>query len=575
MSAVTERLEPPRAAEAPSTISRVYGLGSVFGKTLRDSTRALVAVATLLSLVVVVTLVAIADQFATAEARAALAREMEALPALFQGLLGKPIEIETLPGFLSWRLVGALPLMVGLWSITALAGTLAGEASRGTLEVVLAVPVSRRSLALQKYLGHAVALGLAIGVVALLAWLGSVVFGTLPGDQMDPGMAFGEFALVAAISLLAGSIAFAVAPLLGSSLAAGVAGAYLYGSFAINGYSSLVPGFDVLRLGSVFYWTQGHRPMAGVADWPSVLLVLSLAALFALSGVLLFMRRDLASRAALPAGVRRNLGRFGLGRMSVGRWSLRGPGARSFAERLPQAFGWGAAMGLYGLFIALAADAFAEVINSVPQIAQMVRLFYPEFNFESVGGILQFAIFAFVALLVGIAAAALVHGWSSDEREGRLEMVLSTPIERTMWFLRSGAGMLLAIMVMGVMLGLGPAIGAAVQGDAWLQVLAGGLVLGLYAAALAGVGLLVGGAGWPKLAALAVGGLTLLFYLIDLLGQLLGLSPELLNISLTRHLGRPMAGTFDVPGLVACAALALGGLLLGAWRFGRRDLHAT
>ena len=145
-------------------------------------------------------------------------------------------------------------------------------------------------------------------------------------------------------------------------------------------------------------------------------------------------------------------------------------------------------MGMYGLFVAFAADSFAQVINSVPQIAAMVSLFYPNFDFESVGGILQFAIFAFIALVVGLAAASLVHGWTSDEREGRLETVLSTPIRRVAWFLRSAGGLFVAVLVMGLLIGLGPAIGAAAQGDAWPPLFAGGLVLGLYGAALVGVG---------------------------------------------------------------------------------------
>ena len=573
MSTTAEVIERHATQRRPSALSRVYGLGSVFGKTMRDSRRAILGVGMLLGLIVLVTIAAIGDQFDTAAEREALARQMETLPALFQGLLGTPIEIETLPGFLSWRLVGALPLMIGLWSITALAGTLAAEAARGTLEVVLGAPISRRSLAVQKYLGHAVGLALVLAFVSTVAWLGSTAFGTLPGDEMDPVTALSEFALVGAISLLVGSIAFAFSSLLGSTMAAGVAAAYLFGSFAINGYAGLVPGFDILRLGSVFYWTQGHRPMAGVSDWTAVGVVFGLAVAIGLVGVVLFERRDLATRVALPARMRRGLGWLGLGRLSVGRWSLGGPTARSFAERLPQAIGWGGAMGLYGLFVAAAADAFTEVINSVPQIAQMVRIFYPDFDFESTGGVLQFAIFAFIALLVGIAAAALIHGWSSDERDGRLEMVLSKPIRRIAWSVRSGAGLLAAIMVMGLVIGVGPSIGAVIQGDAWLPIIVGGLVLGLYGAALAGVGLLVAGAGWPGWAAMAVGGFTLAFYLLDLLGALLGLPADVLNLSLTRHLGRPMAGFYDVPGLIACLVLALGGLFLGAWLFGRRDLR--
>ncbi|HYI21395.1 MAG TPA: ABC transporter permease subunit, partial [Candidatus Limnocylindrales bacterium] len=541
------------AASRPSIPARIYGLGSVFGKTLRDSTPAMLGVGLLLGLVVLVTMVAIGDQFDTLDERLALARQMELLPDFFQGLLGPAIALDTLPGFLSWRLVGIMPLMIGLWSVTALGATLASEAARGTLEMVLATPLRRRSLATQKFLGHAVALALALTFISVVAWLASIAFAKLPGDEMSLVTALSEFAMVGVIALFAGALAFMASVLFGRTLGIGIGGAYLFAAFAVKGYAGLVPGFDILRLGSVFYWTQGHRPMAGSSDWPAVAFVLALAAVFALIGVALFVRRDLNSTISLTARLRQGrAGRgvgvgLGLGWLSAGRWSLSGPGARSVADRLPEAIGWGVAMGMYGLFVAFAADSFAQVINSVPQIAAMVSMFYPNFDFESVGGILQFAIFAFISLLVGLAASSLVHGWSSDEREGRLETVLSTPVRRAAWFLRSAGGLFVAVLVMGLLIGAGPAIGAAAQGDAWPPLFVGGLVLGLYGAALIGVGLAVGGAGWPNLAALAVGGFTIAFYLLDLLGGLLGLPDELLNLSLTRHLGQPMVGDYDWP----------------------------
>lgn len=566
-----------RAVTGPSLLSRIYGLGSVFGKTLRDSTPALVGLALVISLLVVVTIVAIGEEFDTVEEREALAAQMQMLPAFFQGLLGPAIALDTLPGFLSWRLVGIMPLMIGLWSVTALAGTIAGESARGTLEVVLGTPLRRRTLATHKFLGHTVALVLALIVISVVAWAASIAFAALPGDEMSVVTALSEFAYVGIVALFAGSLAFAASILFGRAVGAGIGGGYLFAAYAVNGYAGLVPGFDILRLGSVFYWTQAHRPMAGSYDWPAIGAVLALTVLFAVAGVVMFVRRDLGSSVALGARVRRGLGvSIGLGRLiPVGRWSLAGPGSRALADRLPEAVLWGVAMGAYGLFVSLAADSFAQVINSVPQIAAMVRLFYPDFDFESVGGILQFATFAFISLIVGLAAASLVNGWSADEREGRLEVVLASPLRRASWFLRSAGGLLVALLVMGIVIGFGPAIGAATQGDEWLPLIGGGLVLGLYGAALAGVGLLVGGLGRPGLAALAVGAFTLIFYLVDLLGALLGLPDSLLNLSLSNHLGRPMVGSYDWPGMIACAAFALGGLFLGAWLFARRDLRGS
>jgi hypothetical protein len=39
-------------------------------------------------------------------------------------------------------------------------------------------------------------------------------------------------------------------------------------------------------------------------------------------------------------------------------------------------------------------------------------------------------------------------------------------------------------------------------------------------------------------------------------------------------MGEPMVGNWDVPGIVACVVLAVGGLVLGAWGMSRRDLGA-
>src|SRR5688500_17139692 len=115
-----------RTSSSPSTadrdpphfvISRIYGLGSVYGKTLRDSLRLAIGLGLVIGVLNAITAATTADQFSTALERAVFARQMESLPALFQGLLGTPINIETLPGFVSWRLVGFLPIMIGFFSI--------------------------------------------------------------------------------------------------------------------------------------------------------------------------------------------------------------------------------------------------------------------------------------------------------------------------------------------------------------------------------------------------------------------------------------------------------------------------
>ena len=91
---------------------------------------------------------------------------MTSLPAVFRGLLGEPIAIDTLGGFMSWRVGNFLPVLLGLWSVIALSGTLAGEAASGSLDIVASTGHSRRSIAIQKVAGHVVAVAAAMAIVA-------------------------------------------------------------------------------------------------------------------------------------------------------------------------------------------------------------------------------------------------------------------------------------------------------------------------------------------------------------------------------------------------------------------------
>jgi putative exporter of polyketide antibiotics len=130
----------------------------------------------------------------------------------------------------------------------------------------------------------------------------------------------------------------------------------------------------------------------------------------------------------------------------------------------------------------------------------------------------------------------------------------------------------IALLVVVTAAGIG--IGTLTAGgEVWTPV-AGTLALGLYAAAFAGVGMAIGGLIGPGWAASAVVGLTLVTWLIDLVGGDLGIPDMIHQLALSTHMGQPMVGVWDVGGIVACIALALIGLALGTWGFARRDLKS-
>jgi len=174
--------------------------------------------------------------------------------------------------------------------------------------------------------------------------------------------------------------------------------------------------------------------------------------------------------------------------------------------------------------------------------------------------------------VAGFAAATLVAGWASDETSGRLEMLLATPLARRSWAVSGGIGADLAVAAMTVVLAVAVGIGALMAGSDAVTPMAGSITLGLYAAALVGVGVAVGGFFRTSIAAEVVTLVVTATYLIDLMAPALRLPDWVHQLALTAHFGQPMVGQWDVGGIVACLVLAAGGLAVGGWGMRRRDV---
>jgi len=382
----------------------------------------------------------------------------------------------------------------------------------------------------------------------------------LPGDAVGADAVLAHAAWLFVTILLPGAVAFAVAPLVGRSQALGIGAVVLFASFVVNGFADSVSAFEQVRGLSYFAITADHRPLAGRYDWPSIGLIAGISVALLAAGLALFARRDLlvavGGRVRLP---------------SVGLW-LREPFTRAFGERLPAAIAWGAFLGVFGLFIATSADQFVQTLGRIPEVVAMIKAIFPNEDILSTGGFLQLAFFQEAILVITLAAGGFVGGWASDETERRLEVVLGAPVSRTRWALRSALAVLAAIAVMTVVMAIGVALGAATQAGDFAGAVLGLSVLGLYGMALAGIGLAVGGLVRPGLAGPITIVLGLGFYLLDLIGSILDLPEPVLDLALNRHLGRPILGVYDGPGIALMVALGLGGVALCVIGMRRRDI---
>jgi hypothetical protein len=106
-----------------------------------------------------------------------------------------------------------------------------------------------------------------------------------------------------------------------------------------------------------------------------------------------------------------------------------------------------------------------------------------------------------------------------------------------------------------------------------VQPVVGTFALGAFAAALRGVGVSIACLWGASRAAPAGALLRILTWFVDTIVPAFKLPDFVRQLALSAHYGLPMLGRWDWAGLAASAALAVGGVMLGAWAFQRRDLR--
>jgi ABC-2 type transport system permease protein len=546
----------PTGRTVASPFSRVYGLGSIYGKSIRDSRLAFIIAAGLLGGMALVMGVAISSVFPTAASRLEVDKLIGSMPASMVNLFGKPVSLGTLGGYMTFKYGAIFALGTALWSIFALSSTLAGEARRGSLDLVATAPFGKRRIALEKVAAHLTMLGLAMAILAVMTTASSTLFGDAAlGDQIPLLSSVGFALWCGFLAVFFGGLAFALAPLLGRAGSAGVASLVMLVLWVANGLN--VAGIVVL---SPFRWTADHIALVGRYDWLPLGLVGVVAVAFLAIGVELFVRRDLGVTAGLS-----------LPRLPAAVLGVRGPISRAFGDQLPRALSWGIGLGLMGALIASLVGPMASQLGKDPNLSKTFAAIFPGLDLGSTGGWLQlYAELLFIA--AGFAAATFVSRWASDETDGRLEMVLTTPLARARWVIAGGTAAVLAVVVMTVLFAAGIGLGAASGGVAAGDPMVGSAVLGVYAAAIAGVGFAVGGLWRTSLAAEIAALVVVATYLVDLIAPPLKLPDWIHQLALTAHLGQPMVGQWDVGGLITCGVIAVGGVLLGAWGMARRDV---
>jgi ABC-2 type transport system permease protein len=203
-------------------------------------------------------------------------------------------DIESAAAYLTATVFGlVVGTLIAVYAVAAGTRAIAGDEEAGTLELILAYPVSRVRLALERF-GAFLASATLIVIALMLVLLAESEPAHFEGVSLGNSAAMHlQLLLFAAFH---GAVGFAAGAATGRRAAGlGAGGAVIVFGFVANGVLPQVQGFAWTRSISPYHWLVDGRPLANGLQISNALLMIALTVVLIAVGIWFFDRRDVLS----------------------------------------------------------------------------------------------------------------------------------------------------------------------------------------------------------------------------------------------------------------------------------------
>jgi ABC-2 type transport system permease protein len=215
------------------------------------------------------------------------------LPQTYRALFtaGGQLDLSTPAGYLGIELMGFLgPALMAVYAIGIGAAAIAGEESRGGLEVTLSAPVARGRVLAERAAALLIDTTVVTAATGLAMWVFSLVFDMHLGVAAIASAA----AALGIFGFFTGAVALAMGAATGSTaLARGVAALVAVASYLINALAQVTSALKPARPLSPFYLLLGNEPLQHGLRAVGALSVLAAGLALVAVGGIMFARRDL------------------------------------------------------------------------------------------------------------------------------------------------------------------------------------------------------------------------------------------------------------------------------------------
>ena len=219
-----------------------------------------------------------------------LAEMMAVIPAEFMTFFGGNADLTSPEGFLTIEFFSYIPVILGILIISHATSLITGEEEEGTLELVIAQPISRTAV----FWSKVSALVISLVLILAITWMGFVIgvifsesFELSLGDLLNPFISL--FALLLyflGLSLLLSMI------LPSSKSASFVTVLFLISGYFVTSLSMIEKRLEVINLFSPLRYYQTGEALSGLKSG-YLLILFYYAIIYILLAWFVFVKRDL------------------------------------------------------------------------------------------------------------------------------------------------------------------------------------------------------------------------------------------------------------------------------------------
>jgi ABC-2 type transport system permease protein len=217
---------------------------------------------------------------------------MDQMPEVLRSLLAAA-DMSTPVGYVQTELLGLTgPLLVIMFAVVTGANGIAGEEDRRSLELLLANPVTRTRVVLERIVA------MLVGTAALVTAIGAalVVVGRPAGLDLPVGRIAAAMLHLGLLGAVFGTLAAAVGAATGRlTLARAVPAVAAVLAYLVNGLAPLVDRLEPFRELSPFAQYSGHTPLAHGVSVAAAAVSAGTVLVLTASAAATFRRRDVAS----------------------------------------------------------------------------------------------------------------------------------------------------------------------------------------------------------------------------------------------------------------------------------------